>query len=118
MFRTLPRIRLRNSKYNALRRRVVSRFRDELDPGRNPSIILPLKYAPRGVHHIEQKRVPEGILRPYYVTGGNSIRAPGLASIIPLGGEHETGIRAACKLARDALKLAESLVRVSERFMP
>lgn len=117
MFWLLPRVYLRSAKCSALRRFSASPLGVGLDPGPNPSIILPEEQAPPGVRHMKRKRVPKNILRPYYVTGSKSTRPSGHASLIPLGGEDEAGIRAACKLARDALKLSESLVEVSLRFI-
>jgi len=117
MLRLLPRVRLKSARCNAVRRFGASPLDDELDPGRNPSIILPENNAPRGAHHIKRKRVPKDVPRPYYVTGGQCTRPPGQASVIPLGGEDEAGIRAACRLARDTLRFAGSLVKVRPRFM-
>jgi hypothetical protein len=116
MFRLLPRVHLQSANCNALRRFSASPFDDELDPGRNPSIILPDENAPSGAHHIKRKRVSRDIPRPYYVTGSQCIRPPGQASIIPLGGEDEAGIRTACKLAREVLRFAGSLVKVRLRL--
>jgi len=118
MFKHLPRICLRSAKCNAVRRRAASLLNDELDPGCNPTLILPGENAPCGVDHIIQKCVPEDILRPWYATDSNNTRPPGQASIIPLGGEDEVGIRAACKLARDVLRFAGSLVKARLRFIP
>ena len=103
---------------NAVRQRAASLLNSELDPGRNPTLILPGEKAPCEEHPIVQKSIPQDILRPWYATDSNNTRLPGQASIIPLGGEDEMGIRAACGLARDALKFAGSLVKASLRFMP
>lgn len=119
MFRLLPRVRvhLQSAKCNASRRFSASPFDDELDPGHNPTIILPEKNAPSGVDHIKQKRVPSDIPWPDYATSSQCMRPPGQASIIPLGGEDEAGIRAACILARDVLRFAGSLVKVRLRLI-
>jgi len=117
MFRLLPRVHIQSANCNALRRFSASPLDDQLDPGRNPTIILPDNDAPSGAHHIKRKRAPMDIPRPYYVTGSQWIRPPGQASIIPLGGEDEAGIRAACNLAREVLRFAGSLVKVRFQLM-
>lgn len=115
MFTQLPRIRLLSPKGNAVRRQAVLPFNDELDPGLNPTLILPGERKPS---KIKQKCIPRNILRPWYATDSKNTRLPGQASIIPLGGEDEVGIRAACGLARNVLKFAGSLVKASLRFVP
>ena len=110
MFKQLPRIRLLSPKGNAVRRRATSPLDDELDPGLNPTLILPGERKP---FKIKQKCTPRDILRPSYATDSKNTRLPGQASIISLGGEDEVGIRAACGLARDTLKFAGSLVKAS-----
>lgn len=118
MFRLLTRAHLQSAKSNAVRRFSASPLDDELDPGHNPTIILPENNAPTsGAHHMKPKRVPKDIPRPYYANGSQCMRPPGQTSIIPLGGEDEAGIRAACKLAREVLRFAGNLVKVRLRFM-
>ena len=117
MFRLLTRVHLQRAKCNAVRRFSASPLDDELDPGHNPTIILPEDNAPSGVHHIKPKRLPKDIARPYYATDSRGMRPPGQTSIIPLGGEDESGIRASCRLAREALRFAGSLVKVRLRLM-
>ncbi|SRR5258706_10608384 len=117
MFRLLTRAHLQSAKCNAVRRFSASPLDDELDPGRNPTIIVPENNAPIGAHHMKPKRTPKDIPRPYYVTGSQCMRPPSQTSIIPLGGEDEAGIRAACKLAREVLRFAGSLVKVRPRLM-
>lgn len=117
MFRLLTRVHLQSAKCNVVRRFSASPLDDELDPGHNPTIILPDNNAHSGVHHIKPKRAPKDIPRPYYVTDSQRKRPPGQTSIIPLGGEDEAGIRASCRLAREALRFAGSLVKVRLRLM-
>jgi hypothetical protein len=116
MLRHFSRVRLRSPQFNAVRRLSALPLNNELDPG-HPAVILPDESEPRGVGRIKRKRVSKNIQQPHYVTGSEITRPPGQASIIPLGDEDEVGIRAACKLARETLKLAGSIAKVHVSFM-
>jgi hypothetical protein len=88
----------------------------------NYSIILPPENVPVGVAHYKIRAVPGGVTRPPYarsnpsptIKGEESIesRRKGEKSRLTLGTDEEQRMRRACKLAKDTLEFAASLIKV------
>jgi hypothetical protein len=89
----------------------------------NYSIILPPENAPVGVAHHKIRDVTAGIARPHYATqelGTSLNRADNLVphrkgktSRLGLGTDEERRMRRACKLAKETLEFAGSLIKVN-----
>ncbi|GLB34284.1 putative removes the N-terminal methionine from nascent proteins [Lyophyllum shimeji] len=82
------------------------------------SIILPTEPFVFGVSHITPRTVPEHIVRPHYAVQGYTEAErdgglePPFAEKIVLGGEAESRLRAAARLARKVREYAGQLVKV------
>jgi Metallopeptidase family M24 len=86
------------------------------------SIILPPENAPVGIAHHKARSVPDEITRPRYtrsnrspiIKGENSVesRRKGKSGRLILGTDEEQRMRRACKLAKDTLEFAASLIKV------
>ena len=70
-----------------------------------------------GVSHIESRTVPAHIVKPPYALTSDGMPGPKSrqdSSKIKLGGEEESRLRAAARLAKEVRVFAGSLVKVSE----